>query len=68
MSGHDFHQVTEIGAVSDSKNGYNWFTLFFTEGDRARTNITLHLDDSDLAKRLADAINAAQVVKIDEAA
>jgi len=70
MADHYFHHVTEIVAEYGTQGNTHWVELTVTEepwSDRIKTRTTLFVDDADFGKRLADAINAAQV-KVGEAA
>ena len=69
-----FHGVTEIKAAAKSgpePDSKHWVELTIVEKEftgETSTAFTLFSRDKDLCTRLADAINAAQVAKVKEAA
>jgi hypothetical protein len=71
MAEHLFHFVTNVVAKRYSRNSTEWLTVSIVEkeldGD-CTTQLTLFVKDAALADRLVAAINAAQVVKTEEAA
>jgi hypothetical protein len=64
----NFHHVAEVVAEHARQDGGNWVALTIVENrwdGRQKSRLTLFVDDTDLGKRLADAINAAQVATIE---
>jgi hypothetical protein len=73
MATHSFHYVTKVVAQQHSyeREKIEWIKLIIFEDEfdgQVETRFTLYFKDSDLADRLVAAINAAQVVEIEEAA
>jgi hypothetical protein len=80
MATHSFHYVTKVVAQQNSfvaqqhsyeKEKIEWIKLIIFEDEfdgQVETRFTLYFKDAALADRLVAAINAAQVVEIEEAA
>jgi hypothetical protein len=71
MAAHLFHSVTNVVAKRYSRNSTEWLTVKILEEEcdgNSTTELTIFVKDPAFADRLVAAINAAQVVEIEEAA
>jgi hypothetical protein len=71
MAYHSFHEVTTVVAKRYSHGTSEWLDLQICEEEasgKKTTRFSLFVKDPALADRLVAAINAAQVVEIEEAA
>ena len=67
MAHLSFHNVTKIAAQHVVHEDVEWVVLTFNESQQ-ETRVAFFLNDDALGKRLAAAINAAQVAETEEAA